>query len=56
MTHGAGEAFAHERPVIAERIARHPLAHWVPAPRGAEIPFAPVLTVQEAMESASTPR
>ncbi len=51
MTHGAGEAFDHERPVIAEAIRRHPLAHWIPLLEEAEIPFAPVLTVQEAMDS-----
>jgi crotonobetainyl-CoA:carnitine CoA-transferase CaiB-like acyl-CoA transferase len=51
MCHGAGEAFDVERVLIAERIRVHPLDHWVPLFEQAEIPFAPLLTVREALES-----
>jgi crotonobetainyl-CoA:carnitine CoA-transferase CaiB-like acyl-CoA transferase len=51
MVHGEGPEFDCERVLIAERIRGHPLAHWVPLFEADEIPFAPVLTVQEAMDS-----
>jgi crotonobetainyl-CoA:carnitine CoA-transferase CaiB-like acyl-CoA transferase len=51
MDHGAGEAYAHERPVIAQALARRTLDQWTQLLGDAEIPFAPILTLEEAMES-----
>jgi len=51
MDHGAGQAYARERVAIAERIAARTLDEWVPLFAEAEIPFAPVLTLDEAMRS-----
>ena len=51
MDHGAGEAYAHERPVIAERIASRSLEDWTAIFAEAEIPFAPILSLEEAMNS-----
>ena len=51
MDHGAGEAYAHERPVIAQALARRTLDQWTELLGEAEIPFAPILTLEEAMES-----
>jgi crotonobetainyl-CoA:carnitine CoA-transferase CaiB-like acyl-CoA transferase len=51
MCHGAGERYDHERPAIANGIGAQPLDYWVPRFERAEIPFAPVLTIKEAMES-----
>ncbi len=51
MDHGAGEPYAHERPVIAERIATRSLEHWTAVFAEAEIPFAPILSLDEAMHS-----
>jgi alpha-methylacyl-CoA racemase len=51
MDHGAGEAYAHERVAIAERMATRTLDEWMPLFAEAEIPFAPVLTLDEAMSS-----
>jgi crotonobetainyl-CoA:carnitine CoA-transferase CaiB-like acyl-CoA transferase len=51
MDHGEGEAYAHERVTIAERMATRTLDEWAPLFAEAEIPFAPVLTLDEAMSS-----
>ena len=51
MDHGAGEAYAHERPVIAERLATKSLEDWTALFAEAEIPFAPILSLEEAMNS-----
>jgi crotonobetainyl-CoA:carnitine CoA-transferase CaiB-like acyl-CoA transferase len=51
MDHGAGDRYAHERVAIAERIAERTLDQWLPLFTEAEIPFAPVLTLEEAMRS-----
>ena len=51
MDHGAGEAYAHERPVIAAAMATRTLDEWTAILAEAEIPFAPMLSLQEAMES-----
>jgi crotonobetainyl-CoA:carnitine CoA-transferase CaiB-like acyl-CoA transferase len=51
MDHGAGEAYAHERPVIAERLATKSLDDWTALFAEAEIPFAPILSLAEAMTS-----
>lgn len=51
MCHGAGEAYDEERRLIAAKIGAHPLDYWVPRFEAAELPFAPVLTVEEAMRS-----
>jgi len=41
-----------ERPTIAGALAAHDLAHWVEVLGAADVPFAPVLEVEEAMASA----
>jgi crotonobetainyl-CoA:carnitine CoA-transferase CaiB-like acyl-CoA transferase len=51
MDHGAGEAYAHERPVIAERLATRSLEDWTAIFAEAEIPFAPILSLEQAMAS-----
>ena len=51
MEFGKGEAFAAERREIAARIRTRSLDEWIPELQAAEIPFAPVPTVQEALAS-----
>jgi crotonobetainyl-CoA:carnitine CoA-transferase CaiB-like acyl-CoA transferase len=51
MDHGADARYDHERTAIAERIATRSLGEWLPLFTEAEIPFAPVLTLEEAMNS-----
>jgi crotonobetainyl-CoA:carnitine CoA-transferase CaiB-like acyl-CoA transferase len=51
MDHGAGPAYAHERQVIAERMRTRRLEDWVKTLEAAEIPFAPVLSLEEALNS-----
>ena len=51
MDHGAGDGYAHERVAIAERLATRTLAQWTAIFAEAEIPFAPILTLEEAMRS-----
>jgi crotonobetainyl-CoA:carnitine CoA-transferase CaiB-like acyl-CoA transferase len=51
MDHGAGDRYAHERAAIAERMATRTLDQWLPLFTAAEIPFAPLLTLEEAMSS-----
>ncbi len=51
MDHGEGDGYAHERVAIAERIATKTLDEWTPLLTAAEIPFAPILTLDEAMRS-----
>jgi crotonobetainyl-CoA:carnitine CoA-transferase CaiB-like acyl-CoA transferase len=51
MDHGAGPAYAHEREEIAARMRARVLAEWVTVFGAAEIPFAPVLTLDEALNS-----
>jgi crotonobetainyl-CoA:carnitine CoA-transferase CaiB-like acyl-CoA transferase len=51
MDHGAGERYGHERVAIAERMATRTLEQWLPLFSEAEIPFAPLLTLEEAMSS-----
>ncbi|HCG02726.1 MAG TPA: hypothetical protein DEV93_19550 [Chloroflexi bacterium] len=48
---GAGPEEAEERRVIQMRIKERPLAAWIAALTAAEIPFAPVLTIAEALAS-----
>lgn len=40
-----------ERPVIAAALKKQPMQHWIEAFTAADIPFAPVLTTEEAMNS-----
>lgn len=40
-----------ERPVIASKIAERPLAEWTKLLSATSIPFAPLLSLQEALES-----
>jgi crotonobetainyl-CoA:carnitine CoA-transferase CaiB-like acyl-CoA transferase len=51
MDHGAGDAYAHERPVIAQRLATRTLEEWAPVFAEKEIPFAPILSLEEALAS-----
>lgn len=51
MDHGAGPEYEAERQLIAERMAQRPLAEWVELLEPQELPFAPVLTVEEALSS-----
>lgn len=51
MDHGTGDAYAHERPVIAQRLATRTLEEWASLFAGAEIPFAPILSLEEALGS-----
>lgn len=51
MDHGAGEAYAHERVAIAAAVATRTLDEWTPLLTEAEIPFAPILNLEEAMDS-----
>jgi crotonobetainyl-CoA:carnitine CoA-transferase CaiB-like acyl-CoA transferase len=51
MDHGEGPEYEAERAVIAERIASRPLAEWVKLLSAIEIPFAPLLTIEEALGS-----
>jgi crotonobetainyl-CoA:carnitine CoA-transferase CaiB-like acyl-CoA transferase len=49
--YGAGADFEAERRLIAAAIGTRPLDYWNAAFREAEVPFAPVLTLREALES-----
>jgi len=51
MCHGAGPEFERERVEIAARIKQRTLDEWVPELEAAELPFAPVLSLEEAMNS-----
>ncbi len=51
MDHGTGDAYAHERPVIAERLATRSMGEWAAIFAQAEIPFAPILSLEEALGS-----
>ena len=51
MEFGEGERFEPERKLIAERIARHDLDWWTERLAAADIPFAPLLSVEEALAS-----
>lgn len=51
MDHGAGERYAHERPVIAAKLAEKSLEDWTAVFAEAEIPFAPILSLEEALNS-----
>jgi crotonobetainyl-CoA:carnitine CoA-transferase CaiB-like acyl-CoA transferase len=51
MEQGKGPEFDAERSVITERLAQRPMAEWVELLQAQEIPFAPILTVEEALSS-----
>jgi crotonobetainyl-CoA:carnitine CoA-transferase CaiB-like acyl-CoA transferase len=51
MDHGGGEAYAHERAAIAEGIAHRTLEEWTALFAEVEVPFAPLLSLEEAMDS-----
>jgi crotonobetainyl-CoA:carnitine CoA-transferase CaiB-like acyl-CoA transferase len=51
LCHGKGPDFDHERVTIAGIIKTRTLAEWTAAFEEIEIPFAPLLTLDEAMES-----
>jgi crotonobetainyl-CoA:carnitine CoA-transferase CaiB-like acyl-CoA transferase len=49
MEFGEGEDFEAERQLIAARIGGHDLDWWIERLAAADIPFAPVLSVEEAL-------
>jgi crotonobetainyl-CoA:carnitine CoA-transferase CaiB-like acyl-CoA transferase len=51
MDHGAGPAYEHERAAIAAGIATKTLEEWTALFAEVEVPFAPLLSLEEAMES-----
>ena len=51
MDTGSGEPYADERPAIAKALSTRTLDEWTRELARMEIPFAPVLTVQEALSS-----
>jgi crotonobetainyl-CoA:carnitine CoA-transferase CaiB-like acyl-CoA transferase len=51
MDHGRGPEYAHERELIAARLGARTLTEWTELFVAADIPFAPVLTIQEALEN-----
>lgn len=51
MENGEGPAFADERSGIAARMATRDLGDWVPLFEAADIPFAPILSVADALTS-----
>lgn len=51
MDFGKGPEYDHERAVIADKMRTRTLAEWWELLEKAEIPFAPVLTLKEALES-----
>jgi crotonobetainyl-CoA:carnitine CoA-transferase CaiB-like acyl-CoA transferase len=51
MDFGAGPEYADEMAVIVDRVRRHTLDEWIAILGDAEIPFAPALTLEEAMNS-----
>jgi crotonobetainyl-CoA:carnitine CoA-transferase CaiB-like acyl-CoA transferase len=51
MDHGAGEAYAHERPAIAAGIGQRTVDEWAELFATVEVPFAPILSLEEAMRS-----
>ena len=51
MEFGIGDAYAEERVQIAARVRTRPLDEWIGLLQAAEIPFAPVLTLAEAIDN-----
>jgi crotonobetainyl-CoA:carnitine CoA-transferase CaiB-like acyl-CoA transferase len=51
MDHGKGIDYAHEGPLIADKIRQRSLDKWVAAFSDIGIPFAPVLTIDEVLAS-----
>ncbi len=51
MCHGAGADFDRERVEIAARVRQRTLDEWLPLLEAAEIPFAPMLSLEEALAS-----
>ena len=51
MDHGKGSEYAHEGPVIADKMRQRSLTDWVTALSAIGIPFAPVLTFEEVLAS-----
>jgi crotonobetainyl-CoA:carnitine CoA-transferase CaiB-like acyl-CoA transferase len=51
MDFGEGPGYAEERVLIADRLRTRPLDEWTALLGEAGVPFAPVLTAAEAMES-----
>jgi crotonobetainyl-CoA:carnitine CoA-transferase CaiB-like acyl-CoA transferase len=51
MDHGAGSKYEHERAAIAAGIARRTLDEWTALFAEVEVPFAPLLSLEEAMAS-----
>jgi crotonobetainyl-CoA:carnitine CoA-transferase CaiB-like acyl-CoA transferase len=51
MEFGVGDTFTEERKRIAAAIGQRPLSEWTALLKNTDIPFAPVLTLGEAMAS-----
>src|ERR1700761_1297040 len=51
MDHGSGDSHNDEREAIAAAIAGKTMAEWTPILTDAEVPFAPLLTIEEALGS-----
>lgn len=51
MDNGEGSNYDHERPVIAERLRTKPRDEWVELLAKADIPCAPILDLETAMDS-----
>ncbi len=51
MENGEGPEFQYERVAIAEKMATRDMSEWIPLFEAAEIPFAPVLGVGDALAS-----
>jgi crotonobetainyl-CoA:carnitine CoA-transferase CaiB-like acyl-CoA transferase len=51
MEFGVGDAYAQERVQIAGRVRTRPLDAWIGLLQKADIPFAPVLTLAEAIDN-----
>jgi crotonobetainyl-CoA:carnitine CoA-transferase CaiB-like acyl-CoA transferase len=51
MDHGSGDAHDDERDAIAAAIAGRTMDEWTPILTEAEVPFAPLLTIEEALNS-----
>jgi crotonobetainyl-CoA:carnitine CoA-transferase CaiB-like acyl-CoA transferase len=51
MDHGSGEAHQDERRLLAEKIGEKTMDEWTPILTEAEVPFAPLLTIEEALNS-----
>ena len=52
MDHGDGPEYEHERKIIADTMRRSTFKFWIEVLQKAGIPYAPVLSIEEALASA----